>query len=123
VIDCGWYKEPGIPWDLSMGDYNVSKELFPDGLEKTVDAIKAKGMKPGIWFEIENLGMAAKAYQNEAHLLKRDGVTLTTTMKRFWDMRDPWVIDYLKKKVIGTLKKYRFEYIKIDYNDTIGIGL
>ncbi len=122
VIDCGWYKEPGIPWDLSMGDYNVSKELFPDGLEKTVEAIKAKGMKPGIWFEIENLGMAAKAYQNEAHLLKRDGVTLTTTMKRFWDMRDLWVIDYLKEKVIGTLKKYRFEYIKIDYNDTIGIG-
>jgi alpha-galactosidase len=122
VIDCGWYKEEGIPWYSSMGDYNVSSDLFPDGLDKTVEAIKATGMKPGIWFEIENVGSAAKAYNEEDHLLKRDGVTLTTTNRRFWDMRDPWVINYLKDKVIGTLKKYQFEYIKIDYNDTIGIG-
>jgi alpha-galactosidase len=122
VIDCGWYKEEGIPWYSSMGDYNVSSDLFPDGLDKTVEAIKATGMKPGIWFEIENVGSAAKAYNEEDHLLKRDGVTLTTTNRRFWDMRDPWVTNYLKDKVIGTLKKYQFEYIKIDYNDTIGIG-
>ncbi len=122
VIDCGWYKEEGVPWYSSMGDYNVSSDLFPDGLDKTVKAIKAKGMKPGIWFEIENVGSAAKAYNKEDHLLKRDGVTLTTASRRFWDMRDPWVINYLKEKVIGTLKKYQFEYIKIDYNDTIGIG-
>lgn len=122
VIDCGWYKEEGIPWYNVMGDYNISKELFPEGLDKTVEAIKATGMKPGLWFEIENIGSAAKAYNNEAHLLKRDGVTLTTTMRRFWDMRDPWVIDYLKENIIGTLKKYQFEYLKIDCNDTIGIG-
>ena len=122
VIDCGWYKEEGIPWYSSMGDYNVSHDLFPEGLERTVAAIKAAGMKPGIWFEIENVGSAAKAYNMEDHLLKRDGVTLTTENRRFWDMRDPWVMDYLKDKVIGTLKKYQFEYLKIDYNDTIGIG-
>ncbi|MDK2808603.1 MAG: alpha-galactosidase [Clostridiales bacterium] len=122
VIDCGWYKEEGIPWDISMGDYEVSKELFPDGLEKTVEEIKNAGMKPGIWFEIENVGMAAKAYKMESHLLKRDGTTLTTSMRRFWDMKDPWVEEYLSKKVIGLLKKYEFSYMKMDYNDTIGIG-
>lgn len=122
VIDCGWYKEEGIPWDISMGDYKVSEQLFPDGLEKTVEAIKSYGMKPGIWFEIENVGEASRAYQKEDHLLKRDGKVLTTTMRRFWDMRDPWVQEYLTDKVIGCLKKYRFEYLKMDYNDTIGVG-
>lgn len=122
VIDCGWYKENGIPWDIAMGDYEVSKELFPEGLDKTVSAIREMGMKPGIWFEIENVGKAAKAYQLEEHLLQRDGHTLTTTMRRFWDMRDPWVMNYLTDKVIGTLQKYQFEYMKIDYNDTTGIG-
>ena len=52
VIDCGWFKEDGVPWDVSMGDYNVSPSLFPQGLEKTVERIREKGMKPGIWFEI-----------------------------------------------------------------------
>lgn len=122
VIDCGWYKEEGIPWDIAMGDYHVSQTLFPEGLQKTIDAIKASGFKPGIWFEIENVGSAAKAYQQKDHLLKRDGEVLTTTVRRFWDMRDAWVREYLDVKVIQMLKHYGFEYIKIDYNDTIGIG-
>lgn len=122
VIDCGWYKEEGVPWDISMGDYEVSKDLFPEGLAKTVEAIKAAGLEPGIWFEIENTGRASKAYQMTEHLLKRDGKVLTTDMRRFWDMQDPWVEAYLTDRVIGTLKKYGFTYMKIDYNDTIGIG-
>ena len=37
-------------------------------------------------------------------------------------MQDPWVESYLTEKVIGTLKKYGFGYMKIDYNETIGTG-
>lgn len=122
VIDCGWYKQEGIPWDIAMGDYEVSKELFPDGMQKTVDLIKANGMKPGIWFEIDNIGSEAKAYQMKERLLSRDGHTLTTSMRRFWDMRQPEVQEYLTERVIGTLQKYGFEYMKMDYNDTIGLG-
>lgn len=122
VIDCGWYKENGIPWDIAMGDYNVSNELFPEGLDKTTNAIREAGMKPGIWFEIENVGSASKSYKLEEHLLRRDGKVLTTSMRRFWDMRDPWVKEYLSEKVIGMLQEYQFEYIKIDYNETIGLG-
>ncbi|MBO5372919.1 MAG: alpha-galactosidase [Lachnospiraceae bacterium] len=122
VIDCGWYKEEGVPWDIGMGDYEVSKVLFPDGLQKTVDVIKEAGMIPGLWFEIENVGSAARAYQMEEHLLHRDGKVLTSYFRRFWDMRDPWVEEYLTKKVIGTLKEYGFGYMKIDYNETIGMG-
>lgn len=122
VIDCGWYKENGIPWDIGMGDYEVSKELFPGGMEKTVQVIKDAGMVPGIWFEIENVGSASRAYHLTEHLLHKDNVVLTTYFRRFWDMQDPWVDKYLTDKVIGTLKKYGFGYMKIDYNETIGIG-
>ena len=122
VLDCGWYKENGIPWDIGMGDYEVSSELFPDGMEKTVQVIKDAGMIPGIWFEIENVGSASRAYHLTEHLLHKDNVVLTTYFRRFWDMQDPWVDEYLTDKVIGTLKKYGFGYMKIDYNETIGIG-
>lgn len=122
VIDCGWYKENGIPWDIGMGDYEVSSELFPDGMEKTVQVIKDAGMIPGIWFEIENVGSASHAYHLTEHLLHKDHAVLTTYFRRFWDMQDTWVDEYLTDKVIGTLKKYGFGYMKIDYNETIGIG-
>lgn len=122
VIDCGWYKQEGIPWDVAMGDYFVSKELFPEGLDKTVEAIKAHGMKAGIWFEIDNVGEKAESYQKTEHLLTRNGAPLTTSMRRFWDMRQEWVQNYLEERVIGTLEKYGFSYMKMDYNDTIGTG-
>lgn len=122
VIDCGWFKQEGVPWDIAMGDYRVSQELFPEGLQKTVDAIRAHGMKPGIWFEIDNVGEKAESYQNTEHLLARNGAPLTTSMRRFWDMRQEWVQKYLEEKVIGTLNQYGFSYMKMDYNDTIGVG-
>lgn len=122
VIDCGWYKQEGIPWDVAMGDYRISKELFPEGLQETVDYIKAHGMKPGIWFEIDNIGAKADCYHDTDHLLQRKGAVLTTSMRRFWDMRQQWVQEDLAKKVIGTLNTYGFEYMKMDYNDSIGVG-
>ena len=122
VIDCGWYKESGVPWDISMGDYQESRELFLDGLKAAADAIREAHMIPGIWFEIENVGRAAKAYQNTEHLVKKDGKVLTSYFRRFWDMVDPWVQDYLTDRVIGTLKKCGFGYMKMDHNETMGIG-
>ena len=122
VIDCGWYKQPGVPWDISMGDYKASKELFPQGLGKTAELIRKAGMKPGLWFEIDNVGSASKAYQDTEHLLKRDGGVLTTTSRRFWDLRQEEVIRDLSHKVIDTLKDLGFGYLKIDCNDTAGIG-
>lgn len=122
VIDAGWYKADDVPWDHSMGDYEVSKTLFPDGLDATVKSINAAGMKAGLWFEVDNVGDAAKTYENTDLLLHRDGKVFETMGRRFFDLRKPETIDYLKKHVIGTLKKYGLEYIKIDCNDTVGIG-
>ncbi len=122
VIDSGWYKEEGRDWSGSIGDWNVSEKIFPDGLKKVADMIKSHGLIPGLWFEYENVGWASRAYHNTDHLLKRFGTPIASGGRRFWDMRDQWVIDYLKKKVIGILKENGFGYLKIDYNDSIGIG-
>ena len=122
VIDCGWFKADGAPWDVSMGDYVPSVTLFPHGIGETARLIRSHGMRAGIWFEIENVGRMADAYNNTEHLLKRDGVTLTTRNRRFWDMTDEWVINYLDERVINFLKSNGFGYVKVDYNETIGIG-
>ena len=60
--------------------------------------------------------------QDRAHFLHRDGLPITAAGRRFWDFRDPWVIDYLSQKVIGQLRDNGLGYIKVDYNETIGIG-
>jgi alpha-galactosidase len=57
------------------------------------------------------------------HHLRREGQVLQVGTRRFWDFRDPWTHDYLAIKVIALLKDNGFGYLKVDYNDTIGIGV
>ena len=120
VIDSGWYGAD--KWWESIGDWEVNEDKFPGGMKPVADLIRSKGMIPGIWFEMEALAPASKHYNEKEHLLCKDGVPLTIGSRRFWDMEDPWVQNYLGEKVIGLLKKSGFGYVKIDYNDTVGIG-
>jgi len=114
VIDAGWYD--------SMGTWNYSTSRFPQGLEKTTQIIREKGMIPGIWFEYECCEKNSSAFTLVQHMLSLDGYAITASERHFWDMRDPYVIEYLTEKVIDFLEKYNFGYFKIDYNEAIGIG-
>ena len=121
VIDSGWY---GLPndWACSVGNWETNLDRFPKGMKEAADYIRSKGMIPGLWFELEVAGPHSKYFDEVDHLVKKDGYPLTVSGRRFLDMEDPWVIEHLTKDVIGTLKEGGFGYIKIDYNDTIGIG-
>jgi len=122
IIDAGWYADAIKGWGSNMGDWQVNDSLFPGGLESTVNAIRDAGLKPGIWFEAEVCGRDAEVFNQTEHLLKRNGTPVTAGDRRFWDMRDNKAIEYLNERVIGLLRKYRFEYVKIDYNESIGVG-
>ena len=121
VMDSGWYSDCGNWWEY-RGDWSINKKRFPNGLKELADYIRAKDMIPGIWFEFEVAGYKTDAFQNSPHFVKKDGVPLTIGGARFWDMEDPYVEDYLTKNVIGRLKEDGFGYIKVDYNDTLGMG-
>ena len=122
VIDCGWYLPENCGWCNAIGDWDESKKLFPDGISSVVSAIRAAGMKAGVWFEFENVGCDSKKFYDESSLLHRDGHVLTSKNRRFLDLRRQDVQAYLKEKMLDFLAEKGFEYIKIDYNDTFGMG-
>ena len=124
VIDCGWYKPDGVEnWFDAAGDWIPSTKLFPEGIKAAADMIRQHGLIPGIWFEFENVGSVAEAFNETDHVLKRDGYPVTVGARRFWDMRQKWVWDYLDKKVLGLLKECQMGYLKVDYNENIGQGV
>lgn len=122
VIDCGWYKPDDRGWCNAIGDWKESGTLFPHGVKAVADAIRAEGLRPGIWFEFEVAGRDSDAFHNEEMLLKRDGATITSKNRRFFDLRSPAVNDYISARMTDFLAKNGFGYIKIDYNDTYGVG-
>jgi alpha-galactosidase len=121
VIDDGWAERPdgGIQQN---GDWNVNRQAFPGGLEATCAAVRAKGLIPGVWFEFEVCTRGSRAFDQTEHHLHRDGSVLRVGKRRFWDFRDPRAIEYLTHKVIDLLRNCGFGYLKVDYNDTIGLG-
>ena len=121
VIDDGWAERPGAGIQQN-GDWDVNRTAFPGGLRATCDALRARGFTPGIWFEFEICTRGSRAWEETSHQLHRDGIPLEVGTRRFWDFRDPWVHDYLDKKVICLLRENGFGYLKVDYNDTIGMG-
>lgn len=121
VIDSGWYGKTGVWWN-SVGDWDVNEERFPGGLKPVADYIRSRGMIPGIWFEPETLASECEYYDGPEHLVQKHGSPLTVGCRRFWDMEDEWVTEYLDEKVIRRLKEDGFGYLKVDYNETMGMG-
>lgn len=121
VLDDGWFNDkPGC--QQGLGDWNVSKTIYPNGFKRLHTSLRNKEFVSGVWFELENCTQGSEIYEQTEHLLHRDGHVLQSGERRFLDFRDPWVHDYLEKKVIKMLKQNEITYIKTDYNDTIGIG-
>ncbi|MFH1498142.1 MAG: glycoside hydrolase family 36 protein, partial [Verrucomicrobiota bacterium] len=80
------------------------------------------GFIPGIWFEFEACNPGSLAWNQDAHQLQRDGRPLRIGNRRFWNLNDPWVTTYLDEKLTAFLKENGLGYLKVDYNDTIGLG-
>jgi len=115
VMDAGWYR--------GHGDWLEDTAKFPDGLRETARAIRERGLVPGLWIELEMCESNSHAYHELIEwLLQRDGQPLETRTRRFFDFRQQWTHDYLSERVIELLRRTEMGYLKIDYNDTIGIG-
>ena len=122
VIDAGWYKGAETDWSSGHGDWEPSGILFPNGLKATADAISERGLIPGLWFEMETVGSQSVAFRLGEHFIMRDGIPVTVRERRFWDLNDPVSVDYLSTKVIDLLESCGFGYLKVDYNETAGLG-
>jgi len=122
VIDAGWYADSGGNWEATQGDWEVSSELFPDGLRAFCSEIRENNLIPGLWFELEVVGENAKLCNQTEWLLHLDGKPVKSGSRYFLDFRNKEVRDYLESKLSGLIRECGLGYIKIDYNETIGIG-
>lgn len=121
VIDAGWFEDPHRIGQFN-GDWRVDRTAFPDGLKPVCDALRAQGLVPGLWFEFENVTRGTEAYTLSRLLLHKDGKPLEVGNRRFWNFSQSEVQQLLAERVIARLREDGFGYMKVDYNESIGIG-
>lgn len=124
VVDAGWFRGnvPGAQWFTCHGDWTPDEAKLPGGLASVAQAIRDRGMVPGLWFEWETLGRDSAAWAQDDQVLTRDGYPVVANARKWWDLNDPWVINYLDDHVIRQLRDAGFGYVKIDYNENLGVG-
>lgn len=122
VIDCGWYA-PGYWWD-SVGEWMPSEKRFPDGIEQLIQYIRNAGMIPGLWLEIEVMGIHCPLADKlpDDWFFMRHGKRIIDADRYHLDFRNSEVVEFADAVVKRLVEDYGVGYIKMDYNITTGLG-
>lgn len=123
VIDDGWFYNVYNDKRYVIGDWNVNKEYYPEGLKAFADKVRSYGMIPGVWYEFEGVSEHSDVYRDHPDwLLTRDGKIINNGGRAFLDFRKAEVLNYLREKVIKNLVNCGIGYMKVDYNSNAGFG-
>ncbi|MBD2870227.1 glycoside hydrolase family 36 protein [Paenibacillus arenilitoris] len=121
-IDAGWYAA-GEWWD-GVGEWLPSGERFPEGIKYVLDYIRGKGLIPGLWLELEVMGVNSPklAETDDSWFFMRHGKRVKDRSRYQLDYRNPKVIAHADEVIRRLVEDYGVGYIKMDYNINAGIG-
>ncbi len=95
VLDDGWF---GARRDdqAGLGDWRVSPDAWPDGLDPLIDHVRGLGMEFGLWFEPEMVNPDSEVYRahpdwilqtgDRVPLLHRNQLVLDLTREEVWTL-------------------------------------
>ena len=119
VLDAGWYNR--VDWSKELGDYEPDASAFPRGLEELSSYVHTRGMKFGLWMEIENVGLESHVYQRHPDwCLAYNGAPIHDSDRCQLDFAKPEVRQWATFTVDRLVNRYQLSWIKIDYNIDIG---
>ena len=120
VLDDGWFGARRSD-KAGLGDWVVSKEVWPQGLKPLADLVISKGMRFGLWFEGEMLQADSDVYR--AHpdwVLQEPGrIPVTGRGQQVLDLTKPAAFAHVLEQVDAVLKSCQISYIKWDHNRSL----
>ncbi len=121
-MDAGWYAD-GYWWE-TVGEWMPQEKRFPNGIKEVFDYIKSKGMVPGIWLEIEAMGIECpilNQFDDECFFM-RHGKKVIDHGRYQLDFNNEKVRQFATSVIDRLVSDYGVGYIKMDYNIEGGLG-
>ncbi|MBO5022778.1 MAG: alpha-galactosidase [Clostridia bacterium] len=117
VLDDGWFGARRND-RAGLGDWVVSKDVYPEGLKPVIDHAHNAGMKFGIWFEPEMVNPDSDLFR--AHpdwAISVPGVEPCVARRQLvLDITRADVRDYIVEAVSKILRENEIDYVKWDFN-------
>ena len=115
VLDDGWFGSRNDDTS-SLGDWDVDKTKFPNGLGPLIKHINEIGMEFGIWFEPEMISPNSNLYRSHPNWILGDEKQLLGRNQYVLDLNKIEVHNYLFEKISKILNENNISYIKWDHN-------
>lgn len=119
VLDSGWYTSGD--WAKQLGDYQVDTRKFPRGLEELAAHVRRRGMKFGLWVEIENAGILSEQFKTHGDwCLNYNGAPAVNWDRCQLDFGRAEVRHRMRQTIDRLMQLHALDWIKIDYNINVG---
>lgn len=121
-IDASWYAAPKGNWWTTVGDWNVDRQRFPQGLKPFRDRVHAEGMLWGLWMDPERIG-------NESRIAKEHPEWLAMNyegerkMGGLLDLTNPEAAQWMESQIIRVIEENQLDFFRLDYNTDPGKGI
>lgn len=117
VLDDGWFGARRHD-RAGLGDWIVSKDVFPNGLQPIIKYINDKGIEFGLWFEGEMVNPDSDLYR--AHpdwILQEPGrIPVVGRTQQVLDLTKEGAYNHVLSQVDAVLTENNIAYIKWDHN-------
>ncbi|KRE23355.1 alpha-galactosidase [Agromyces sp. Soil535] len=117
VLDDGWFQGRRDA-TTGLGDWLVDETVWPDGLGPFVEAVRARGMQFGLWFEPEMISPdsdLARAHPDWV-LAPRQGAGATARNQQVLDIANPDAYHLVLERISTLVAEYGIDYLKWDHN-------
>ena len=125
IVDAGWVCPPGL--ETSWSDYNSlnipDAERYPNGIGEVVDYCHEKGLKFGLWVDIDSIGRLSPVYNEHPEWRAKNA--FDERSGNFADYSRPEVAEWAENHLARIITDYRLDLLRIDcnvdYKDYFGI--
>lgn len=115
VLDDGWFR--GRSDDRrALGDWEVDRHRWPDGLGALIDRVTSAGMQFGLWVEPEMVSLDSELARQHPDWLLTAPDAVTWRHQHVLDLARPDVSAYLFERLDALLAGHAISYLKWDHN-------
>ena len=114
-IDASWYAPPQGNWWKTVGDWQVDRQRFPDGIKPFRDRVHAAGMLWGLWMDAERVGDQSRVAKEHP-----DWLAMNYDGKReiggLLDLTNPSAAKWMEEQIIKVIEENELDFFRLDYN-------
>ena len=116
IIDAGWVCPKGK--QIEWGDYNglnvPNEELYPNGITEIADYCHEKGLKFGLWMDVESLGRHCPQFSEKPDWRAKNVFSEQTD--RFIDFTNDEAAAWCENELERIIAEYKLDLLRVDYN-------